>query len=223
MKRLAVLTPLLLACIVACNKSAPTTPVPAIKVPPVIVAFTALPESLEFAAGQKSVLSWTVTGATAVTIDQGIGAVALTGTREVQPAADTTYVLTATNADGQATKAVTIKIMARAIFELVGYTKSKTSYGSCRITGTVKNVGNKAGYNVMITFTGYNASNIIIDTASGFPANLDTIPVATEAFFEAVFFNTKDWKVIKRLTWEISWLTPWGEILRQSGCLTPGE
>ncbi len=76
---------------------------------PVISAFTATPASI--AAGASSTLAWTVTGATTLSIDQGIGAV--TGTsRSVTPASTTTYTLTATNASGSATRAVTVTVAA---------------------------------------------------------------------------------------------------------------
>jgi hypothetical protein len=81
-------------------------------VPPVIGSFTATPPSIM--EGGVSTLAWTVTGATTVTIDQGIGAVAATGTRDVTPAATTAYTLTATNAGGTATATAQVEIKARA-------------------------------------------------------------------------------------------------------------
>src|SRR4030042_2563622 len=52
------------------------------------------------APGESSTLSWNVTGATTVSIDQGIGNVALAGTRVVMPGATTVYTLTAFNTAG---------------------------------------------------------------------------------------------------------------------------
>ena len=69
--------------------------------PPVINSFSADPPTI--AAGESSTLSWTVTGATSVTIDQGIGSVALSGSRAVTPATTTIYTLTATNPAGSVT------------------------------------------------------------------------------------------------------------------------
>jgi hypothetical protein len=68
---------------------------------PSVVSFNAEPASI--AAGESANLSWNVTGATNINIDQGIGSVALTGTRAVAPTATTTYTLTALNAAGTAT------------------------------------------------------------------------------------------------------------------------
>jgi hypothetical protein len=68
---------------------------------PAINSFNASPASIS--AGESSSLSWTVTSASTVSIDQGIGNVALTGTRAVAPAATTVYTLTASNSAGSVT------------------------------------------------------------------------------------------------------------------------
>ncbi len=69
--------------------------------------FTASPTTIT--AGSSSTLSWTTSGATSVSIDQGIGVV--TGTSViVSPTATTTYTLTATNSVGSVTKSVTVTV-----------------------------------------------------------------------------------------------------------------
>jgi len=80
--------------------------------PPVINAFNADPAGIT--AGSSSTLSWDVSNAIAVTIDNGVGSVGLAGTRVVSPAADTTYTLTAANAAyySQATAKVTVAAAA---------------------------------------------------------------------------------------------------------------
>jgi hypothetical protein len=73
----------------------------------VISSFTATPASI--ASGGSSTLAWNVSGATSLSINQGVGTV--TGTyASVSPAATTTYTLTATNVAGtaSATAAVTV-------------------------------------------------------------------------------------------------------------------
>ena len=65
---------------------------------PVILSFGAEPGTINL--GGTSTLSWEVTGAAAVSIDQGIGNVALSGTRDVSPGETTTYTLIATNEGG---------------------------------------------------------------------------------------------------------------------------
>jgi len=80
--------------------------------PPVINAFNANPAAIT--AGASSTLSWSVTNAIAVTIDNGVGSVGLSGTRVVSPATDTTYTLTAANTAyySQATVKVTVAAAA---------------------------------------------------------------------------------------------------------------
>jgi len=87
------------------------TPAPT---PPVVNSFNAAPAGIT--AGSSSTLSWDVGNATAVTIDNGVGSVGLTGSRVVTPAADTTYTLTAANMAyfGQATAKVTVAAAAAA-------------------------------------------------------------------------------------------------------------
>lgn len=76
--------------------------------PPVIVAFMATP--VEIGAGESATLIWNVTGATVVTIDQGIGDVPAAGVEEVSPATTTTYTLTAVGAAGSATESVVVTV-----------------------------------------------------------------------------------------------------------------
>ncbi len=111
-------------------------------------------------------------------------------------------------------------ITPEASFILVSSTQGYTSYGCCEITGTVKNVGQATGYNVMIEFQAYNANNTIIDTANGFPADLGNIPVGVSATFEAVFFNLYNWSSISKTTYEITWLTAGGVSLTQTGAVS---
>jgi hypothetical protein len=68
---------------------------------PIINSFSSSPGHI--APGGSSTLSWDVSGATAVSIDPGVGNVSLNGTREVFPNATTTYTMTATGAAGKMT------------------------------------------------------------------------------------------------------------------------
>jgi len=74
--------------------------------PPVISAFTASPT--DAVTGHRITLSWTVAGATDLSIS-GVGAVAGSST-DVHPQTDTDYVLTAKNAAGTATQHVQVTI-----------------------------------------------------------------------------------------------------------------
>ena len=74
---------------------------------PVIASFAATPSSV--VSGSSSTLAWSVTGATTLSIDHGVGTV--TGTSVVvTPTTTTTYTLTATNAGGPATATATVTV-----------------------------------------------------------------------------------------------------------------
>jgi len=82
----------------------PTTPTSA----PAIASFTATPSSIT--AGQPSSLSWSVTGATTVSINNGVGTVSSTGSSIVSPTQTTAYALTAANSTGSTTAVVTVTV-----------------------------------------------------------------------------------------------------------------
>jgi hypothetical protein len=74
--------------------------------PPVITVFTAAPTTV--VAGATARLSWTVSGADSLEIDQGVGGVTGTQSKDVTVASSTTYTLTAKNASGAVTKSVNV-------------------------------------------------------------------------------------------------------------------
>ena len=76
---------------------------------PRIDSFTATPSTI--APGGSSTLRWSTTGAKNVSIDQGIGSVAVDGSRVVTPSSTTTYTLRASNNDGDSdTASVTVTV-----------------------------------------------------------------------------------------------------------------
>jgi len=77
--------------------------------PPIINSFTASPTSIN--EGQRTTLSWNVSGATKITIQPEIGTAGPTGSLQLSPTADITYTLTATNESGSATGSVTVTVM----------------------------------------------------------------------------------------------------------------
>jgi hypothetical protein len=85
---------------------------------PVVNSFSSSPGHI--APGGSSTLSWDVLGATAVSIDPGIGNVSLNGTRVVFPNVTTTYTMTATNAAGtmKATAQITVSSLPSLALEL---------------------------------------------------------------------------------------------------------
>ena len=120
----AVLTLFLAVALFAggCGKKKPVTqatppaPAPVAEAPkpappkPAIASFAIEPTTIE--RGQSAVLSWSVSNATEVQIDNGIGTVQPTGNRRVIPSESVTYRLTATGAGGDATATATITVTA---------------------------------------------------------------------------------------------------------------
>lgn len=86
------------------GSSAPAAPTAALSASPTAIT-----------TGQSATLAWSTANAATVSIDQGIGTVAASGSRTVTPTATTTYVLTATNSAGQTTTAsATVTVAAAA-------------------------------------------------------------------------------------------------------------
>jgi phospholipase C len=73
-----------------------------------ILGVTLVATPTRIGPGQTASLNWISTNATSVSIDQGIGAVALSGNQIVSPAATTTYTITATNGAATATATATV-------------------------------------------------------------------------------------------------------------------
>lgn len=73
-----------------------------------ILGVTLVASPTTIGPGQNASLTWTSTNATSVSIDQGIGAVALSGNQIVSPAATTIYTITATNGTASATATATV-------------------------------------------------------------------------------------------------------------------
>ncbi len=72
------------------------------------IQFTAEPSTIE--RGQSATLRWTVSDATEMAIDQGIGTVEARGSRSVSPTDSTTYTLTAKGPGGQDSAATTVTV-----------------------------------------------------------------------------------------------------------------
>jgi peptidoglycan-associated lipoprotein len=114
---LALLSALLLGLSAGCQKKVPPAPPQAPAPLPENTPPAAKPSIGYFAAepttvtvGQPSSLRWSVTNATSVTIDSGIGEVSPNGRRGVYPTATTTYHLTATGPGGTAGADATVTV-----------------------------------------------------------------------------------------------------------------
>ena len=84
------------------------TPPPSSVDKPAINVFTAEPSTIE--RGQSSTLSWSISNATDMSIDHGVGAVQSRAQRQVFPSATTTYTLTANGPGGSETATVTVEV-----------------------------------------------------------------------------------------------------------------
>jgi phospholipase C len=73
-----------------------------------ILGVTLVASPSRIGPGQTASLIWTSANATSLSIDQGIGAVALSGNQIVSPAATTIYTITATNGTATATATATV-------------------------------------------------------------------------------------------------------------------
>jgi peptidoglycan-associated lipoprotein len=113
----ALLAASLLLFAAGCKKQTPVaTPPPPPPPPPpvekapaaVINSFTAEPSTI--VRGEASTLRWSVANATEVTIDNGIGTVSASGSRQVYPTSNTTYRMTAKGGGGDAVAAVTVAV-----------------------------------------------------------------------------------------------------------------
>jgi peptidoglycan-associated lipoprotein len=113
-----VLALMLVVSVTGCKKKVPPPPPPppVTRAPepppsvakPVINSFTAEPSSVE--TGQSSTLRWSISNATDMSIDHGIGAVQSQGQRQVFPTASTTYTLTANGPGGSDSRSVSVTI-----------------------------------------------------------------------------------------------------------------
>jgi len=94
--------------------SSVVTVAPATGGAPVISSFSASPSTVM--AGQTVTLSWSVTGATSMSVDGGVGNV--TGSSvNVTPSVTSTYTLTATNTSGTATAAAIVTVLQPPVIQ----------------------------------------------------------------------------------------------------------
>ncbi|HTW65023.1 MAG TPA: peptidoglycan-associated lipoprotein Pal [Bryobacteraceae bacterium] len=98
---------------VAAAPPPPPPPAGATTAPPppaaaVINSFTAEPSTIE--PGQSSTLRWSISNATDMSIDNGVGAVQSQGQQQVSPRTSTTYTLTAKGPGGMDSRSVTVEV-----------------------------------------------------------------------------------------------------------------
>lgn len=165
---------------------------------PIIQTFEASPAIIK--AGEYSTLSWTVTGASKVYIDNNIGNVALNGNITVSPSTTTYYTVTASNSSGSSSARTLVTVSDSAISQtpanqpVIQYFFADRNYISpgegvtlywdtaetTLVTldpgGTVKNQGNKTVYP-------YVTSNYVLAASNpnGIVQNTLTINVSSSS------------------------------------------
>jgi len=128
---------------------------------PIIVSFGIGPSAIT--AGETATAMWNVTGATSLTIDQGIGTVPAAGTRLVSPDSTTTYTLTATNDAGSVSvsEILTLTPAAQALPVIVYF----------EVYPPVTDIGGP----VMIKWKVTGATTVRIDPAIGEVSSVDQL------------------------------------------------
>jgi len=112
-RRIAVVLALLTLA-AGCKKKAPAPappPTPVQQETPPAPSAPAIAFFSSIEKGQPSSLRWSVTNATNISIDNGIGPISPSGRRAVYPTATTTYTLTATGAGGTQTASATVTVV----------------------------------------------------------------------------------------------------------------
>ena len=140
---------------------------------PAITSFTATPASLPLGGGSVT-LTWTATGATALSIDHGVGDVSGLTSKVVNVTADTTFTLTASNAVGSVTNTAGVVIASanQQFLDVVNGSDSNpcTAAAPCR---TLTTALGRAGPGVTFSL----ADGIYSATTEGHPSL--TIPDGT--------------------------------------------
>jgi len=133
---------------------------------PVVGSFSASPASISL--GAPSTLSWAVTGATNISIDNNVGTVSASGTKTVSPTQTTTYVLTATNSSGSVGAGATVQV-AGSLPPPVVSTHPDGALINHNGTLYVIEYGQKRGFTSMSAFKGlgYKLQNVTIADLSG--------------------------------------------------------
>jgi hypothetical protein len=137
-----------------------------IVLPAPVINFSATPQGI--GPGGISSLTWSCSHADAVSIDNGIGMVSLSGSLEVTPPATTTYTITATGSGGTKTAqaVVTVNILPTINF-------------------SVDPAAISAGQSATLTWTSENADTVTVDQGIGTVVkngSLVVSPAATTTF-----------------------------------------
>jgi len=153
----------LLAGLTGCGKQGPS------------VSISATPETINL--GESSNLVWTSHDAESVSINNGVGSVALRGTKVVTPYRTTTYTISAVNADGKSESSVTVKVVHSQTIPVINVSADPDSI--------------HPGQSSLLTWSTSNAYSLFVDNGIGsVPPNDYSITVqpavTTTYMFEAI-------------------------------------
>jgi hypothetical protein len=129
---------------------------------PVITSFAASPPAISL--GATATLSWSVTNATSLQLDNGLGDVTGTSSVTVTPAVTTTYTLKAVGAGGQVTATTTVTLVAAGL--TLGYTNPTNTAAKLLL---LKNVARSTPTHLVLDVTTGSAA---IPAAFGVAMNL---------------------------------------------------
>jgi hypothetical protein len=93
--------------------------------PPTISSFTASPSSIS--SGASSTLAWAASGATSLSINQGVGTVTGLTSTPVSPTSSTVFTLTASNSAGSVTRSLTVTVAGTALPTISSFTASPST------------------------------------------------------------------------------------------------
>jgi hypothetical protein len=117
-------------------------PLPGASVQPGIFSFSSSAQNIVL--GEPFTLTWEAGAATTVSIDQGVGTVAASGSVNVNPpVGTTTYTLTATSANGTTTDTVTVNTIAVPAITTVNYADFSSSSTELSLRGTAQIADNR--------------------------------------------------------------------------------
>jgi hypothetical protein len=173
------LFPVLLLAVLVVGGCYPSSPITISGQVPAIESFNASPASIK--AGEPSSLSWTVSGATTVSIDQGIGNVALTGSRTVSPASTTVYTITGSNSSGSVTATTQVIVTGVAAPPLPLPSPSLPVINYFIINPTIVSFGSS----VTLSWNVTNATAVTIDNGIGvvdISGSITIMPVASTVY-----------------------------------------
>jgi phospholipase C len=131
------------------NGTATSVATVTIKAIPPTAKLTAAPTTIT--VGNSATLTWSTTNATSVSIDNGIGTVAASGSTTVSPTSTTTYTLTATGSSGTVTATATVTV--------------QTLMPTAKLTASPSSI--TAGQTSTLTWSTTNATTVSIDQGIG--------------------------------------------------------